>query len=286
MKNYFTQEIKGLSHGVPEKLVMMRLMQQDLGQHDHHFFELAYVTAGTSKHTLNSSTGILQAGDYFFIDYGSTHSYEQVQGLDLINCLFLPEFIDETLQGCESLNELLHACMIRYHRMMVGESWADRIFHDADGKIGQLLTDMVEEYKDQKLGSVEIFRCKLTEILILTLRMLAKSTNTYSDSTIINEVLYFADKHYQEPLTLQTFCEQKHYNLSYISRRFKQETGMAFREYVQKIRMEKCCELLAGSDMPVSEIARLVGYEDVQFFHSVFKRLLHMTPKEYRKLRR
>ena len=176
--------------------------------------------------------------------------------------------------------------MIRYHRMMVGESWADRIFHDADGKVGQLLTDMVEEYKDQKLGSVEIFRCKLTEILILTLRMLAKSTNTYSDSTIINEVLYFADKHYQEPLTLQTFCEQKHYNLSYISRRFKQETGMAFREYVQKIRMEKCCELLAGSDMPVSEIARLVGYEDVQFFHSVFKRLLHMTPKEYRKLRR
>ena len=66
MKNYFTQEIKGLSHGVPEKLVMMRLMQQDLGQHDHHFFELAYVTAGTSKHTLNSSTGILQAGAQFF----------------------------------------------------------------------------------------------------------------------------------------------------------------------------------------------------------------------------
>ena len=286
MEKHFTQEIKRLSADASEKLVMMRLKQSNLGQHDHHFFELAYVAAGTTKHTLNETSGILQAGDYFFIDYGSTHSYDQVQDLELINCLFLPEFIDETLQGCESLNELLHACMIRYHRMTVGESWADRIFHDEDGKVGQLLADMVVEYKEQKLGSVEIFRCKLTEILILTLRMLAKSANTYSDSTIINEVIHFADKHYQEQLTLQAFCDQKHYNLSYISRRFKQETGMTFREYVQKIRMEKCCELLAGSDTPVSEIARMVGYEDVQFFHSVFKRLLHMTPKEYRKLRR
>ena len=142
---------------------------------------------------------------------------------------------------------------------------------------------MVEEYQNQQLGSSEIFRCHLKEILILTLRMLVQPAKPYSDS-IINEVIRFADKHYREPLTLQTFCDQKHYNLSYISRRFKQETGITFRQYVQKVRMEKCCEFLAGSDMTVSEIARAVGYDDIQFFHSVFKRLLHMTPKEYRYL--
>ena len=60
---------------------------------------------------------------------------------------------------------------------------------------------------------------------------------------------------------------------------------MTFREYVQKTRIEKCCDLLTGSDMPINEIARFVGYDDMQFFHTVFKRLLHMTPKEYRKLR-
>ena len=212
MKRESTQEILGLTLDASEKLVMMRLMQDNLGQHDHHFFELAYVTAGTGKHTLNTTSGILQAGDYFFIDYGSLHSYEQVQNLELINCLFLPEFIDETLQGCESLNALLHTCMLRYHRMTVGESWADRIFHDSDGKVGQLLADMVDEYRNQTLGSVEIFRCKLTEILILTLRMLIKPKKTYSDSTVIDDVIQFVDKHYHESLTLQTFCDQKHYN--------------------------------------------------------------------------
>ena len=268
-----------------QKLVMMRYQQNDFQEHDHHFFELVYVTSGTAEHTLNGSRSILKPNDFFFIDLGSYHSFEHAKNLELINCLFLPEFIDETLQGCDSLDALLHSSMIRYSRLTVGQTWADRIFHDESGKIGTLLSEMVDEYENKQFGSNEIFRCHLKEILIFTLRMLVQPAKAYSDS-IINEVISFVNKHYQEPLTLQTFCNQKHYNLSYISRRFKQETGMTFREYVQKIRIEKACELLAGSDMTVSEIARAVGYDDIQFFHSVFKRLLRMTPKEYKKLSR
>ncbi len=268
-----------------QKLVMMRYQQNDFQEHDHHFFELVYVTSGTAEHTLNGSRSILKPNDFFFIDLGSYHSFEHAKNLELINCLFLPEFIDETLQGCDSLDALLHSSMIRYSRLTVGQTWADRIFHDESGKIGALLSEMVDEYENKKFGSNEIFRCHLKEILIFTLRMLVQPAKAYSDS-IINEVISFVNKHYHKPLTLQTFCDQTHYNLSYISRRFKQETGMTFREYVQKIRIEKACELLAGSDMTVSEIARAVGYDDIQFFHSVFKRLLHMTPKEYKKLSR
>ena len=268
-----------------QKLVMMRYQQNDFQEHDHHFFELVYVTSGTAEHTLNGSRSILKPNDFFFIDLGSYHSFEHAKNLELINCLFLPEFIDETLQGCDSLDALLHSSMIRYSRLTVGQTWADRIFHDESGKIGTLLSEMVDEYENKQFGSNEIFRCHLKEILIFTLRMLVQPAKAYSDS-IINEVISFVNKHYHKPLTLQTFCNQKHYNLSYISRRFKQETGMTFREYVQKIRIEKACELLVGSDMTVSEIARAVGYDDIQFFHSVFKRLLHMTPKEYKKLSR
>lgn len=268
-----------------QKLVMMRYQQNDFQEHDHHFFELVYVTSGTAEHTLNGSRSILKPNDFFFIDLGSYHSFEHAKNLELINCLFLPEFIDETLQGCDSLDALLHSSMIRYSRLTVGQTWADRIFHDENGKIGTLLSEMVDEYEHKQFGSNEIFRCHLKEILIFTLRMLVQPAKAYSDS-IINEVISFVNKHYHKPLTLQTFCDQTHYNLSYISRRFKQETGMTFREYVQKIRIEKACELLAGSDMTVSEIARAVGYDDIQFFHSVFKRLLHMTPKEYQKLSR
>jgi len=284
MKQNFPK-VHRMRKDMSQKLVMMRYQQNDFQAHDHHFFELVYVTSGTAEHNLNGNCSTLQPNDFFFIDLGSYHSFEHTRNLELINCLFVPEFIDETLQSCESLDELLHSSMIRYSRLTVGQTWADRIFHDESGKIGTLLSEMVDEYENEQLGSNEIFRCHLKEILILTLRMLVQPAHTCSDS-ITNEVINFVHKHYQEPLTLQTFCDQKHYNLSYISRRFKQDTGMTFREYVQKTRIEKSCELLAGSDITVSEAARAVGYDDIPFFHSVFKRLLHMTPKEYKKLSR
>ena len=59
---------------------------------------------------------------------------------------------------------------------------------------------------------------------------------------------------------------------------------MTFRAYLQKMRIEKSCELLRKSDLPVSEIAETVGYSDMKFFNSIFKKTLHMTPGEYRKL--
>ena len=267
-----------------KKLVMMRIKQEDFGQHDHHFFELVYVVSGTAEHKLNETLSRIQANDFFFIDLGSYHSFENAQGLELINCLFVPEFVDETLENCDSLDELLHSFMIRYSRLTVGQTWADRIFHDTNGKIGALLSEMVSEYDTQALGCDEIFRCHLKEILILTLRMLVRPDTSYSDS-IVNELINYVNKHYREAVTLHSFCEQKHYNLSYISRRFKSETGMTFRDYLQKTRIEKCCELLTGSDLTISEIARAVGYDDIQFFHSVFKKFLHMTPKEYKKLK-
>lgn len=277
-------EIQQIAADDSEKLVMMNFEQDDVESHDHHFFELAYVTGGSAEHTLNGKRGSLEAGDYFIMDYGSVHRYENCREFTLINCLFLPEVIDETLCGCRSLEALLQGCLIRYYRMALGAVWADRIFHDEDGRIGQLLLGMVEEYREKGLGSEEIFRCRLTEILILTLRKLAQPQKSRPESEVVIKLLKYVDASYKEKLTLKDFCGRQHYSLSYVSRRFKQETGMTFREYLQKVRVEKCCELLAGSDMTVSRAAEAVGYEDMQFFHEVFRKYLHMTPKEYRRL--
>ena len=129
-----------------ESLVMMEREQGDLQRHDHLFFELAYITGGTCEHTLNDIKTVLHRGDYFFVDLGSTHRYENSCGLTLINCLFLPEAIDETMRCCLSLNELLQACLVRYYRMILGANWTDCVFHDEDGRVGALLGGMVQEY--------------------------------------------------------------------------------------------------------------------------------------------
>lgn len=151
-----------------EKLIMMPFCQEDLEMHGHNFFELAYITGGTAEHTLENEGKTISAGDYFFVDYGCLHGFQNCKNLTLINCLFLPETVDETLQGCRSFSKLLQGCLLKYYRMSLGQAKFARVFHDRDGQVGQLMQEMLLEYQEQKVGCYPLLRFKLLEILLLT----------------------------------------------------------------------------------------------------------------------
>ena len=284
MDKSVTIHIREVSKEEQERLVMMPYQQMDMESHNHDFFELVYVMKGTAVHTLNKEEGVLTEGDYFIMDYGSVHSYAKSEDFTLVNCIFLPEVIDETMTGCRSLDELLHGCLIRYYASISGETPVDRIFHDEDGRIKQLIMGMLEEYREKKEGYAEVFRCRLIELLILTLRKGIHEIPRHPNHRAVLEVIQYVDRNYQNYVNLGMFCRQYHYTLSYISRIFRQDTGLSFREYLQKVRIEKSCQLLAGSDMRIGEIARAVGYEDKKFFNSIFRKIVKMTPREYRSL--
>lgn len=254
--------------------------------HGHDCFELAYVTSGTGVHTLDGQQTILQAGDYFIIDYGSLHSYANGQDLTVLNCLFLPEAIDETLAGCRSLGELMRACLMRYHPRPLWPETANRICRDETGQVLALLRGLKQEYEQKQLGYREVIRSRLTEILILWMRQSVADTQSpgAAASPMIQEALAYLGQHGQDKTPLGDFCRERHYSLPYVSRRFREETGMTARDYLQKKRIEKSCRLLTGSEEDLSLIAQQAGYQDVKFFTQVFKRLTGMTPGAYRKM--
>ncbi len=168
-----------------EKLIMMPFCQEDLETHGHNFFELAYITGGTAEHTLENEGKTISAGDYFFVDYGCLHGFQNCKNLTLINCLFLPETVDETLQGCRSFSQLLQGCLLKYYRMSLGQAKFARVFHDRDGQVGQLMQEMLLEYQEQKVGCYPLLRFKLLEILLLTLRGLIEPENERPYSTSV-----------------------------------------------------------------------------------------------------
>ncbi len=286
MRNLHIIDLQGLDDNMSnrDKLVIKTYQQLDLEGHEHNFFELAYVTEGSTIHTLNDVSYTLSVGDYFIVDYGSVHSYSESNNLTLINCLFLPEVIDDTLKGCCSFDELVHGCLLRYYKLYLGQTSANRIFHDEDGRILQLLSGMMKEYQEKQVGYTDIFRCRLLEILIITMRNIVDNDSITTKNTTILDTIQFINSHYRRKNILAEFCKQYHFTPQYISRRFKSETGFTVSKYLQKVRIEKCCELLASTDMAISEIAGEVGYNDIKFFNEIFKRMLKMSPSEYRKL--
>ena len=147
----------------------------------------------------------------------------------------------------------------------------------------------MEEYNRREIGYQEIFRGKLFEILLITLRKVVQkkamvSVRSCEKSDLILESIDYLDKNYRSKAPLRRFCEEKHYSIQYVSRKFKKETGVTFLEYLQKVRIRKGCELLIESEMLIPEVADRVGYDDMKYFHQIFRKIVGMSPGEYRKL--
>lgn len=288
MKHSYTVFLARNAKQKSDKLAFKYLTQRDIKTHDHDCFELAYVIEGSATQTLDDETETVHQGAYFIIDYGSQHNYTNCQNLKLVNCLFMAEIIDASLTNCRSFHELMKVCMIRYYKQSLGLTPVNRIFYDEDGEILKLIEEMNKEYEMQNIGYQEVLRGKLLEILILTIRKVVKQQNhipieKLTDSEVIREAIRYLEMNYQEKALLGSFCEKHHYTIQYISRRFKEETGLTALEYLQKIRIEKSCALLAGSTLTIREIAHQVGYDDIKFFNKIFHRMVGMTPSEYRK---
>jgi two-component system response regulator YesN len=72
---------------------------------------------------------------------------------------------------------------------------------------------------------------------------------------------------------------------SYLSKLFKQETGLTLTDYITEMRLRKAKYLLKNSpDLKIHEIGAEVGYGDPAYFNKLFKRVVGVTPNEYKRI--
>lgn len=83
-------------------------------------------------------------------------------------------------------------------------------------------------------------------------------------------------------LSLEGLAAYLGFTPQYVSRIFKEEYSQTFVEYVTWKRIELAKEYLVTTTKNITEIARLVGYQDQNYFCRVFKKTTGMTPKEYK----
>ena len=91
------------------------------------------------------------------------------------------------------------------------------------------------------------------------------------------------ETHYMEELTVKDLAHKFAINPDYLSTLYKREVGISIIKHVNKVRVENACKLLVGTSLNMTEIAKGIGYQDVQYFYKVFKRVTGKTPVEYRK---
>lgn len=268
-----------------EKILMTTCSSPKSGSHDHDFLELTYVLQGKANHVFGEETSVIGAGDYFIVDYGVRHEYTQIGStpFTVINCLFLPRLIDETLDRCRSFQELAENYLIKFNYRYLSDRPTRLIYHDHNGRIGRLITALSKEYNEKRPGHQEMMRCQLIEILIETMRELLLPLEP-AESDLIQYITDQVEKNFMEKLSLKDLADKCCYSLAYVSKRFKETTGVTFQHYLQSVRIRESCRLMANTTKKIAEIGDLVGYSDPKFFNIVFKNHMGMTPRDYKRL--
>ena len=112
--------------------------------------------------------------------------------------------------------------------------------------------------------------------------LLVKNHSMKGYSLLIRKVLTQIDYDLTADLGLKNLAAQLNVNPSYLSTLFKKETGFTLTEYVNQKRIEHAVFLLNSSSLQIQMIAQYSGIPDVNYFTKTFKKIIGITPKEYR----
>lgn len=98
----------------------------------------------------------------------------------------------------------------------------------------------------------------------------------------IEQMKYFAQRNYHKNIRLDDLAERLFLSQKYLSKIFKQYTGMTYNEYKIRIKIEKAKELLKNKDYNIYKIAEHMGYQNTESFIRIFERETGYTPTTYR----
>ncbi len=99
---------------------------------------------------------------------------------------------------------------------------------------------------------------------------------------LLRRIFWFVEEHYSEDCSLFALAEHTSYHAVYLSRYFKQCTGISFTDHVNRYRVNEAAYALRNSRKKILEIALESGFESLRSFNRNFKNIMNMTPNEYR----
>lgn len=137
-------------------------------------------------------------------------------------------------------------------------------------------------YREGKREQPEELALEYAMKLLLIL-LLREEREAQTGRQMLDFVLEYIKNHYREKITLDELADLEHISKSYLSRKFKERTGLSVISYINHMRIERARQFLMASALDVNEIAYQVGFDSPKYFHRVFKELTGESPASFRR---
>lgn len=253
--------------------------------HQHQFFELAYVLQGSCEQTTGHNHFTLSEGDLCLISPHTKHSIGVFDDSLVINILIRRSTFEDifytTLKDKSKLSTFFNNSLYtkNYNAHLIISSGKDSFIKN------HILSMFIENMEKKKYyenilnSGLMILLSKLLQNYEDTIQL---PDETQKNSAVFSDIMAYIDENYQTT-SLSDIADKFHFSNAYCSRLIKKHTGKSFTQLQQAIRFHKACFFLENTNKSVAEISELIGFNNVEHFNRLFKKIYNMTPGQYRK---
>lgn len=112
----------------------------------------------------------------------------------------------------------------------------------------------------------------------------ANQTNKPNEKNydLLQPVLTYINMNYNTPITLDMLAKKFGYSKSRFSHIFSETMGTSPIKYINDIRLNNACEMLSSTNLSISAVAFVCGFNDPLYFSKLFSKKYKITPSEYR----
>ena len=151
------------------------------------------------------------------------------------------------------------------------------------GFLESRLSDMAQEELVREAPTIEFLQTVIEPLsAMLALYIEKRRAVSAVPEDLYGRILSILHTGYMRKIKISDIASACHYSSAFISRFFKEKSGVTINTYLKKIRMEKAKKLLLESDMRIEDIAASVGFSDTNYFISFFSTYFGLPPKQYR----
>jgi AraC-like DNA-binding protein len=249
----------------------------------HDNYEIFYFHEGSGHYLIGDTIHVLTVGSLIIMHGMTLHTpFSQEPSLPYVRTLvnFDPAYF-------RMASEQLFGCKILEPFEMLGNGKV-QLTDTEKAEFEAVLAIMNGLYNKQDAISYYRFHLALLDCLLLIYTYFQKPVAGTRGSLSgkahhVQQVLYYLEQHYKEDLTLDRVAEHLHLNKHYLSRVFRQVTGMTLFEYLSIRRINQAKVLfLIEPDKTIADICYDIGFNNNSHFSRVFKQMVGMTPEHYR----
>lgn len=259
--------------------------------HTHSFIEITYMLKGTCRQSFLYPDGrteplTLQEGSVCILPPNLKHKVMVFDDSIMINILIRTSVMKSTLADLVAGNDALFSFFL--YTLYENAKPNYLLFSTkGDDSIRDLILDMIAESCTEKQYSQKALLLMLGLFFTYLQRDHSEGVQfsriTSAGITYIPQILNYIQQNYRST-SVDDIARHFAVSTSYLGRIFRENTRTTVIDTIRQVRIQKACDLLVSSHLPVQNIAEAVGYSDVTYFIRMFKKHQQTTPLQYRRM--